>query len=148
MAKIVFIGAGSFGFTRGLVKDILTYPLLRDATLVLMDIDRERLASIKQAVEIVDDCSLIYTVVGEPDAVTDADATHVGIFNLSIDTGTVYHLYSVAEVESDGSFEGQICGNFQDQVVIVALDSDDLCSLNQVYVMWFIRKTQESGYYD
>ncbi|EKD50195.1 MAG: hypothetical protein ACD_62C00615G0001, partial [uncultured bacterium] len=86
--------------------------------------------AIKQAVEIVDDCSLIYTVVGEPDAVTDADATHVGIFNLSIDTGTVYHLYSVAEVESDGSFEGQICGNFQDQVVIVALDSDDLASAN------------------
>ena len=51
MAKITFIGAGSFGFTRGLVKDILTYPLLSDATLVLMDIDRERLAFVKQAVE-------------------------------------------------------------------------------------------------
>ena len=51
MAKITFIGAGSFGFTRGLVKDILTFPLLRDATLVLMDINRERLALIKKAVE-------------------------------------------------------------------------------------------------
>ncbi|MDO9542088.1 MAG: alpha-galactosidase [Kiritimatiellia bacterium] len=51
MAKITFIGAGSFGFTRALAKDILTFPLLRDATLVLMDIDRERLAFIKQAVE-------------------------------------------------------------------------------------------------
>lgn len=51
MAKIAFIGAGSFGFTRGLVKDILTFPLLKDATLVLMDIDRQRLAFIKQAVE-------------------------------------------------------------------------------------------------
>jgi len=51
MAKITFIGAGSFGFTRGLVKDILTYPLLKDATLVLMDINRERLALIKKAVE-------------------------------------------------------------------------------------------------
>ncbi|MFA7158746.1 MAG: alpha-galactosidase [Kiritimatiellia bacterium] len=51
MAKITFIGAGSFGFTRGLVKDVLTYPLLRDATLVLMDINRDRLALIKKAVE-------------------------------------------------------------------------------------------------
>ena len=28
MARITFIGAGSFGFTRGLVRDILTFPLL------------------------------------------------------------------------------------------------------------------------
>jgi len=50
MAKIAFIGAGSFGFTRGLVRDILTFPLLEDATLALMDIDRERLGYITQAV--------------------------------------------------------------------------------------------------
>ncbi len=43
MAKIAFIGAGSLGFTRGLVRDILTFPLLRDATISLMDIDPERL---------------------------------------------------------------------------------------------------------
>ena len=43
MAKIVFIGAGSFEFTRDLVKDILTFPRLRDAELALMDIDPERL---------------------------------------------------------------------------------------------------------
>lgn len=43
MAKITFIGAGSLGFTRGLARDILTFPLLKDATLCLMDIDAERL---------------------------------------------------------------------------------------------------------
>ena len=43
MAKIAFIGAGSLGFTRGLIRDILTFPLLRDATISLMDIDEERL---------------------------------------------------------------------------------------------------------
>ena len=37
MAKITFIGAGSLGFTRGLVRDMLTFPLLKDATLTLMD---------------------------------------------------------------------------------------------------------------
>ena len=43
MTKIAFIGAGSLGFTRGLVRDILTFPLLQDATLALMDINPERL---------------------------------------------------------------------------------------------------------
>ena len=51
MSKIAFIGAGSFGFTRNLVRDILTFPLLKDATLSLMDIDAERLDYIKRAVE-------------------------------------------------------------------------------------------------
>ncbi|MBN1445114.1 MAG: alpha-galactosidase [Candidatus Omnitrophica bacterium] len=51
MAKIAFIGAGSIGFTRGLVRDILTFPLLKDATISLMDIDRERLEVAKKSVE-------------------------------------------------------------------------------------------------
>ncbi|MBP6963743.1 MAG: alpha-galactosidase [Armatimonadetes bacterium] len=49
--KIAFIGAGSFGFTRGLVRDILTFPELSDCTLALMDIDPERLEFSRQAVE-------------------------------------------------------------------------------------------------
>ncbi len=51
MARITFIGAGSLGFTRGLVRDILTFPLLRDATLVLMDVDKERLEFARKACE-------------------------------------------------------------------------------------------------
>ena len=43
MIKIAFIGAGSLGFTRGLVRDLLTFPLLQDATITLMDVDPERL---------------------------------------------------------------------------------------------------------
>jgi alpha-galactosidase len=50
MTKITFIGAGSLGFTRGLVRDILTFPLLRDATLSLMDIDSERLGYIHKTI--------------------------------------------------------------------------------------------------
>lgn len=50
MKKIAFIGAGSFGFTRTLVKDILTFPALSDCTIALMDIDDERLAAITKAV--------------------------------------------------------------------------------------------------
>lgn len=51
MAKITFIGAGSFGFTRSLVRDILSFPAFADATIALMDIDPERLDMIKQAVD-------------------------------------------------------------------------------------------------
>jgi alpha-galactosidase len=49
-ARITFIGAGSFGFTRTLVRDLLTHPRLADATLSLMDIDGERLSFIERAV--------------------------------------------------------------------------------------------------
>lgn len=51
MTKIAFIGAGSLGFTGELVRDILTFPLLQDATISLMDIDAERLAWAKKGVE-------------------------------------------------------------------------------------------------
>jgi len=50
MSKITFIGAGSFEFTRTLVRDILTFPRLADATICLMDIDAERLRFIEKAV--------------------------------------------------------------------------------------------------
>lgn len=43
MTKIAFIGAGSLGFTQDLVRDILTFPLLQDAHIALMDINPERL---------------------------------------------------------------------------------------------------------
>ena len=51
MLKIAFIGAGSFGFTRKLVQDILTFPTLEGAEIALMDIDAERLDFAKRAVE-------------------------------------------------------------------------------------------------
>jgi alpha-galactosidase len=49
--KITFIGAGSLGFTRGLVRDLLTFPAFQDATIALMDIDDERLEFAKTAVQ-------------------------------------------------------------------------------------------------
>ena len=50
MTKITFVGAGSLGFTAGLVRDILTFPLLQDATISLMDINPERLEFAHKAV--------------------------------------------------------------------------------------------------
>ena len=49
MARVVFIGAGSLGFTRGLVRDLLTFPLLRNAEIALVDINRERLNFARRA---------------------------------------------------------------------------------------------------
>ena len=43
MTRIVLVGAGSVEFTRNLLGDILSYPELRDAELVLHDIDADRL---------------------------------------------------------------------------------------------------------
>jgi len=51
MVKIAFIGAGSLGFTRGLVRDILTFDLLEGAEIALMDVDPERLDFARRACE-------------------------------------------------------------------------------------------------
>ncbi|WP_101788725.1 alpha-glucosidase/alpha-galactosidase [Nonomuraea indica] len=45
MARIVFLGAGSVEFTKNVLSDILTFPELGDSTLVLHDIDPDRLAT-------------------------------------------------------------------------------------------------------
>lgn len=51
MKKFAFIGAGSFEFTRDLVRDILSFSAFTDSILTLMDIDEERLTFIKKAVD-------------------------------------------------------------------------------------------------
>jgi alpha-galactosidase len=43
MTRIVLVGAGSVEFTRNLLGDLLSYPELQDATIVLHDIDPDRL---------------------------------------------------------------------------------------------------------
>lgn len=78
MAKIAFIGAGSFGFTRSLIKDILTFPLLENSTLALMDIDPERLTYItKAAKKIIEKGKYkakVISTTSRKEALQDADA--------------------------------------------------------------------------
>lgn len=78
MRQITFIGAGSLGFTRGLVRDILTFPALQDTRFSLMDVDSERLAAVKQDVErIVRESGSTATVVATTDrteAIKGSDA--------------------------------------------------------------------------
>ena len=89
MTKIAFIGAGSFGFTRGLVRDVLTFPLLRDSTLSLMDIDPERLDFAQRAVQrLVDESGAPAKVVATTnrrEALEGADAVLVTILAGGVD---------------------------------------------------------------
>ena len=83
MTKIAFIGAGSYGFTRKLVRDVLTFPLLRDATLSLMDINAERLEfaakSVKRIVELGHYPAQVEATMDRAAALQDADAVVVTI---------------------------------------------------------------------
>jgi alpha-galactosidase len=83
MTKIAFIGAGSLGFTRGLVRDILTFPLLKDATLALMDIDAERLEFAQKSVQRIIDLghypAKVTPTMDRAEALKDADAVLVTI---------------------------------------------------------------------
>jgi alpha-galactosidase len=47
MTKITFIGAGSLKFTFQLVRDILTFPLLENSVICLMDRDAEKIGFFK-----------------------------------------------------------------------------------------------------
>ncbi len=78
MDKIAFIGAGSFEFTRALVRDLLTFPRLRNLTLCLMDIDAERLKFTRRGVERLVQAFgasvRIETTLDRQQALRDADA--------------------------------------------------------------------------
>lgn len=83
MTKITFIGAGSLGFTRDLVRDVLTFPLLQDATLCLMDIDPERLdfayRSVSKIIEKGHYPAKVVATLDRAEALKDADFVLVTI---------------------------------------------------------------------
>ena len=49
--KFVFIGAGSYNFTRSLIRDLLTFPAFEDATFALVDINPEGLEYARKGVQ-------------------------------------------------------------------------------------------------
>jgi alpha-galactosidase len=89
MTKIAFIGAGSLGFTRGLVRDILTFPLLEDATLTLMDVDPERLEFAQKSCQRIVDMgnypATVEATMDRAEALKDADAVLVTILAGGVD---------------------------------------------------------------
>jgi alpha-galactosidase len=89
MTKIAFIGAGSYGFTRSLVRDVLTFPLLKDATLALMDIDPERLEfaekSVRKIVELGNYPAKVEATLNRAEALSGADIVIVTILAGNVD---------------------------------------------------------------
>jgi alpha-galactosidase len=89
VTKIAFIGAGSLGFTRGLVRDVLTFPLLRDATLALMDVDAERLefaqSSVRRIVEMGNYPAKVEATMDRAEALRGADIVLVTILADGVD---------------------------------------------------------------
>ena len=89
MKIFTFIGAGSFKFTRSLVKDILAFPTLADSEIRLMDVDEERLSYITRYVErIVKEGRYPAKVVSTTDrakALQGADGVVCTIFNGGVD---------------------------------------------------------------
>ncbi len=77
MTRIVLVGAGSVEFTRNLLGDILSYPELADATLVLHDIDPERLRTAERmavwTASALGAAPVIETALDRREALTDAD---------------------------------------------------------------------------
>ena len=89
MAKITFIGAGSLAFTRALARDMLTFPLLEDATLCLMDIDAERLEFAQKAVQRIIDLgnypAKVEATLDRAEALKGADAVMCTILSGGVD---------------------------------------------------------------
>lgn len=78
MKTIAFIGAGSLGFTRELVRDILTFPRLQDVEIRLMDIDAERLDFSRRAVQRIVELgkypAKVFATMDRQEALDGADA--------------------------------------------------------------------------
>ncbi len=89
MTKIAFIGAGSYGFTRSLVRDVLTFPILKDATLALMDIDPERLEfaekSVRKIVELGKYPAKVISTMDRAEALEGADVVIITILAGGVD---------------------------------------------------------------
>lgn len=89
MKKIAFIGAGSYGFTRNLVRDLMTFPAFEDCELALMDIDPVRLerieAAVRKIVTVMGKPAKITTTLNRAEALTGADGVLCTVFNGDID---------------------------------------------------------------
>ena len=109
--KIAFIGAGSFGFTRALVRDILSFPAFSDATIALMDIDPERLDAIYRACKRIAEegkyPAKVIATMDRKEALLDADEAQISSYQAIVtayEKGT--YVSSVEEIMDGGKLIG------------------------------------------
>ena len=86
--KIVFIGAGSFDFTREVVKDILTFPLLEDSVIALVDLHKGRLEMARRSCQKIIDIgnyhARVITSTDRRDVLKNADVVITTILSGSV----------------------------------------------------------------
>lgn len=89
MKKFALIGAGSFAFTRTIVRDLLTYPAFFDCELALMDIDAEKLdaiaASVRKIVSEMKSPAKVTATLSRQEALAGADGVLCTVFNGGVD---------------------------------------------------------------
>ena len=93
MKKFAFIGAGSFVFTRNIVRDLLSFPAFYDAEFCLMDIDKDRLDAIEAC------CRRILEASGKPAKITTTLSRKEALLNAD----GVLSLYSTVISTSGGT---------------------------------------------
>ena len=85
MKKFAFIGAGSFVFTRNLVRDLLTFPAFEDCQIALMDINPERLERITAYAQRINEAfggkAVITATTDRAQALDGADGVVCTVFN-------------------------------------------------------------------
>ncbi len=81
--KFAFIGAGSLGFTRDLVRDILTFAAFSDAELFLLDINTKRLEYARKGVQRIIDAgnypARVFATTDRQEALSGADGVLITI---------------------------------------------------------------------
>lgn len=89
MKKFAFIGAGSYTFTRNLVRDLFTFPAFEDCHIALMDINPLRLEKITACVNKINAAfgnkATVTSTMNRAEALEGADGVVCTVFNGDID---------------------------------------------------------------
>lgn len=90
MKKFAFIGAGSFYFTSGCIRDLLTFPAFKESEFALMDINPDNLKRTEKVINTIIqemDCPncVVTTTQDRAEALKGADGVLCTVFNGDID---------------------------------------------------------------
>ena len=95
MKKFAFIGAGSYIFTRNLVRDLFTFPAFEDCHIALMDINPLRLEKITACVNKINAAfgnkATVTSTMNRAEALEGADGVVCTVFNGDIDIWQLRH---------------------------------------------------------
>ena len=110
MAKIAFLGAGSLGFGRRLVSDILSFPELAEGTIHLVDPSAERLGFIKTLSDrMVEAAGLSARIEASTDREEGLDGADYVIASIRVGEGIDF---GVADIACGCRQQGRVQGAF------------------------------------